>query len=318
MITWIIGRGGLLGSAIERRMEWSGEADQFLTSSQVPWSNPDEAGAALTADYLRFQQESESGPWRIIWAAGAATVSTPADQAQSELRPLQALLTVIRSSPPQGPGTFFLTSSAGGVYAGSQGPPFDTNTTPVPLSPYGELKLAQEALTQDLLANICTVVIGRFSNLYGPGQNVNKLQGLISRLAVAAITQQPISIFVPLDTIRDYIYVDDAAATTLRLTTQQRTETRDRSVAVIASGKPATVGQVIHTMRNVARRRIPVAYGSHPSAAAQALDLRLTPSSAVEAPTQLPEGMKAAYQDILARTQTPKAPAYQASPASAG
>jgi len=319
MTTWVIGRGGLLGSAIDRRIARDHGAATTFTAASIPWADPQAAGQALQTEYQRFRSSAGSGPWRILWAAGAATVSTPADQAQSELRPLEALLAAIRAAPPAGPGVFFMTSSAGGVYAGSRNPPFTEDTDPAPLSPYGELKLAQEASATGQLSGTCSVVIGRFSNLYGPGQNLSKLQGLISRLALSSITQQPISIFVPLDTIRDYIYVDDAAGAALELTQQAQDDQEASSrIAIIASGQPATVGQVIHTMGHVARRRIPVAYGSHPSAGAQALDLRLTPSANVAAPTQLPEGMKSAYQDILSRMQASRQRDHQVSPASAG
>jgi len=315
MTTWVIGQGGLLGSAIARELERTG-ADRFM-SAPIPWSDPTAAGETLASEYRRFHQEASGSSWRILWAAGAATVSTPEAPAMAELGPLQALLAAIRSTPPAGPGVFFLTSSAGGVFAGSQGAPFDEHSAPRPLSPYGELKLAQEALAREQLAGTCSVLVGRFSNLYGPGQNLAKLQGLISRLALAGVTQQPISIFVPLDTIRDYIYVDDAAAAALQLTQGAPSGSGSR-IAIIASGQPATVGQVIHTMGQVARRRIPVAYGSHPSSGAQALDLRLTPSPDLSSTTQLPVGMKAAYLDILARVQASQVNGYRASPASAG
>jgi UDP-glucose 4-epimerase len=321
MTTWVIGQGGLLGSALVRHIDHpsSDLFDDLFVSQPIPWSDPVSAAACLANEYQRFREQSDGRPWRILWAAGAATVSTPREPAQAELGPFQALLSQISAHPPQGPGVFFVTSSAGGVFAGSAGAPFNAESTPVPLSPYGDLKIAQEALAAEQLAEVCPVVIGRFSNLYGPGQNLGKLQGLISRLALAGISQQPVSIFVPLDTIRDYIYVDDAAMAALNLADLALA---DRSpgarTAIIASGQPATVGQVIHTMGQVARRRIPVAYGTHPSASAQALDLRLTPSAGVDCPTHLPAGMKAAYQDILARVQASQVGGYQASPASAG
>lgn len=312
MTTWVIGHGGLLGSAIARRARHQFRSSELFDSKPIPWGSPIAATECLTREYQRFREQTHTQPWRILWAAGAATVSTPRDEAMAELAPLEALLGAIESEPPRSPGAFFLTSSAGGVFAGSQDPPFSDRSTPTPLSPYGELKLAQEALTLGKLAGTCPVMIGRFSNLYGPGQNLRKLQGLISRLALAGITGQPISIFVPLDTIRDYIYVDDAAHAALELTRQAQTDPDTGSrVAIIASGQPATVGQVIHTMGQVARRRIPVAYGSHASAGAQALDLRLTPSKGVNATTRLPEGMKAAYQDILARVQAAQVGGYQ-------
>ena len=298
MITWVVGRGGLLGSAIHR------QCTEPFDGSPVPWDDPATAANVLQSDAARFNAEAADGPWAVIWAAGAATTSTSAEQAESELETLRALLTALRDNPPAGPGAVFLTSSAGGVYAGSADPPFDTATPPVPLSPYGELKLRQEALANELLSGVCPLVIGRFSNLYGPGQNLTKLQGLISRLALAAVTQQPINIFVPLDTIRDYIYVDDAASAALSAVARAATQHADKpTILVIASGQPATVGQVIRTMNQVTKRRVPVALGSHASASAQSMDLRLTPTVALDTITPLPAGMKPVFLDILERVQ---------------
>lgn len=222
----------------------------------------------------------------------------------AELRPLEGLLAGLRSALPSGPGSFFLTSSAGGVYAGSHGPPFTTETRPVPLSPYGELKLAQEELSIQLLRGLVPITIGRISNLYGPGQNLWKLQGLISRLALSAIRQEPVNIFVPLDTIRDYLYTDDAARVILRLTDLPQSR-RDVSTQVLAVGRGTTIGQLIRTMNEVAKRRVPVALGTHPSANAQAHDLRLMPSVNLEHVTTLPAGIKAVHDDILSRSQVP-------------
>lgn len=296
MITWILGSGGLLGSALARL------TTHHYSPGPVPWADPAEAAATLRSQARDFEAATEGAPWRVIWAAGAATTSTPRDQALSELVPLQGLLSGLRSALPSGPGTFFLTSSAGGVYAGSSNPPFTTSTTPFPLSAYGELKLEQESLVAEALTGLTPAVIGRISNLYGPGQNLTKLQGLISRLALSAIHQEPVNIFVPLDTIRDYLYSDDAARTILRLTAQPPKGT-DVTTEILATGRATTIGQLIRTMNEISKRRVPVALGSDASAQAQALDLRVEPSLELDRVTTLPAGMKAVHDDILARVQ---------------
>jgi UDP-glucose 4-epimerase len=304
LITWTIGAGGLLGNAIRRR-----RARPF-DGSPVPWSDEDASARVLAADLARFRDEAGDEAWGIVWAAGAATVASSAEQAAAEVHTLEALLSALRAHPPSGPGAFFLTSSAGGVYAGSADPPFDADTLPVALGAYGELKLGQEAAAREALAGVCPLVIGRFSNLYGPGQNLDKLQGLISRLAQAAATQQPLNIFVSLDTLRDYIYVDDAALrAVLWLDKAVGDQSLEPRVRVIASGESVTVGQLIRTMNQVTKRRIPTALGSHASARNQVLDLRLVPSAADELAdlplTPLPAGAKRVYLDILRRLQAP-------------
>jgi len=144
------------------------------------------------------------------------------------------------------------------------------------------------------------VTIGRVSNLYGPGQDLGKLQGLISRLALASVTRQPINIFVPLDTIRDYIYVDDAAKAILNLVRGASFARGDGcTIEVIASGQATTVGYLLQTMNHITKRNVPVAFGSHASSVAQSPDLRLQPSIQLRQLMPLPAGMKVVYQDIV-------------------
>ena len=296
MITWVVGSGGLLGSALVRQL------GSTFAAHPVPWSEPLRAAECLESEVARFASENADRRWSIIWAAGAATTSSSSEAVEAELEPLRGLLSGIRTHLASTDGQFFLTSSAGGVYAGSAHPPFSSATSVRPLSPYGELKLAQERLAGGMLAGITPVTVGRVSNLYGPGQDLSKLQGLISRLALASISRQPINIFVPLDTIRDYIYVDDAARTIIQVLHAGASSYPLRT-EVVASGSPATVGQLIQTMNLLTKRRVPVALGSHPSARSQALDLRLLPSIPTVGATPLPVGMKAVHLDILARLQ---------------
>lgn len=299
MITWIIGSGGMLGSALARR------SGSLYQPGPVPWGDPQAAQETLHRQARGLESAAQDGPWRVLWAAGAATTSSPQQETDAELRSLQGVISGLRSALPRGPGAFFLTSSAGGVYAGARGAPFTRATPPAPLSPYGHLKLAQEEMTADALGPLIPVIIGRVSNLYGPGQNLAKLQGLVSRLALAAVTRQPINIFVPLETIRDYIYCDDAARAVLTSTDAALEDGASPGVTIdiIASGRGATVGQLIRTMDEIAKRRVPVALGTHPSSQAQALDLRLRPTVVPADITPLPVGMKAVHDDILRRTQ---------------
>jgi len=297
VITWVIGEGGLLGRALVRH------AGHLYQPGRVPWHDPHQAEQTLYAQARGLETAAQGGPWRVIWAAGAATTSTPRAMALTEVLPLRGLLQGLRSALPQGPGVLFLTSSAGGVYAGAAGPPFTTLTQPAPLSPYGELKLAQEQAAVDALGHVLPLVIGRVSNLYGPGQNLDKLQGLVSHLARASITRQPVNVFVPLDTTRDYILADDAASAILRCMDQERAP--GPATEIIATGRGTTIGQLIRTMNEVTKRKVPVALGTHPSAAAQAPDLRLTPSTPLPQITPLPAGMKVVHGDLVARLQGP-------------
>lgn len=297
MITWVVGAGGLLGSAVARR------CGERYDPGPVPWEDPGAARDTLRQQARGFEAAAAGRSWRIVWAAGAVTTAAGREQAMAELAPLEGLLAGIRGGRPSGPGALFLTSSAGALYAGASGAPFGSLTVPAPLSPYGELKLAQERMAAAMLEGAVPVVIGRIGNLYGPGQNLAKLQGLVSQLARASITRQPVSIFVPLDTMRDYVHVDDAARALLEATDAALLTSAPITTHVIATGRGTTVGQLIRTMSEIAKRKVPVALGTHASSAAQARDLRLEPSVRIAEPTPLPAGMREVHADLLARMQ---------------
>ena len=110
--------------------------------------------------------------------------------------------------------------------------------------------------------------------------------------------------FVPLDTLRDFIHVDDAARYSLHWLSESA---KGSQVRVIATGRGVTLGYIINQMKLVTMARIPVAYGVHESSSFQALDLRLTPnpihSSRIPGATPLPVGMKTVFVDTLRRYQ---------------
>ena len=298
---WIIGAGGLLGGALTRQLNRN-QLFRILPNETINWADRDHVHHSFERNYQQLLTQAGTDPWTVIWAAGHASTSSTHLDTRQELDTLQLLINVMNKFSTNSQGTFFLTSSAGGVYAGSQDPPFTINTKPNPTSAYGELKLTQENLAKEQLTRTCRVVIGRISNLYGPGQDINKLQGLISQLAVSALTKKPLNIFVSLDTMRDYIYVDDAAETVIHLLDS---DSENPSTHVVASGHPVSLGYLIQLVQGISRARIPLAIGAHSSSAAQARDLRLTPSVSPETgtTTTLPAGIKNVYLDILQRRQ---------------
>lgn len=308
MHLWVVGAGGLFGSSLVRRAH----ADGFrvFASVHVPWSDAEAARIHLQADATSFfkKVDSREEPWGIAWAAGRVTTASSSEEAARELALYRNFISdlspLVRQRDDAGYGSFLFTSSAGGVYAGSASPPFSTSTAVKPISPYGDLKVAQEQVTLEHLGGACAVTIARIANLYGPGQDLRKLQGLVSRLTLCAAKHEPITMFVPLDTLRDYIYVDDAAASALHWLQMPSNPVNTR---VIASGTATSLGYIISLVQDITHVRFPVAYGIHASAAAQAPDMRLIPDEdhviASMPRTQLPDGIKRVHLDILERLQ---------------
>lgn len=293
---WVIGSGGLIGGAIQAQLP------TVFRSEKIDW-NSEFALSQLQAQWKRYQIElsSTGSPWTIFWCAGHATVSSDSETTQKELSTFSQFIDFLSQETEPESGKFFLTSSAGGIYAGSARPPFGIDTPACPVSDYGRLKLDQENYLTQKLARQADIVIGRLSNVYGPGQNLTKLQGLISHLVWSSITRQPTNLFVPLETLRDYIYVTDAATMAIRAVTHQ---TPGVSTEIIASGEPVTVAELISLTQSVSRKKVPIALGVHESSSKQTRDLRLTPTLALPTnATDLLSGIKNVYLDMLSRVQ---------------
>jgi UDP-glucose 4-epimerase len=270
---WVIGASGLLGGAVTRRLRAGDEWDEVI-AEPLPWDDPEAAVREVTR--LAERVLSTAHPTTLFWCAGASVIGATPDRLAQELDLLTALLDAIADVFTRAPGhelDMFFASSAGGVYAGSQDPPFTEHTEPVPISPYGAAKLESELLTRRFAdATGSRLVIGRIANLYGPGQRLDKAQGVISQICRSYITGTPTPIYVSLDTIRDYLFVDDAAdliAATMLIAHDDHV-----TVKIFGSLQPVTLGAILGLMKAVFKRRPPVMLGRSPNATAQALDLR--------------------------------------------
>jgi UDP-glucose 4-epimerase len=266
MSTLVVGRGLLGGHVVSRLAERGADA----RTVDVPWSDPESALRVLVA---AAGEAARTGPdWRIAWCAGAGVVATPPEEFDAEVALFRRFTASIRDLPR----AFFLASSAGGVYAGSADPPHTEDTEPRPLAPYGWAKLAMEDAARTLADRGSRVVLGRISNLYGPGQDLAKPQGLVSQLCLTQVTGTPLQLYVSMDTLRDYLFVNDAAdLVDACLDRAAGTPPETVTVKVLASGGATSVGTLIQASTRAFRRRTRVVQSSPPRPGAQVRDLRL-------------------------------------------
>jgi UDP-glucose 4-epimerase len=278
-VTWVVGARGLLGRQVVRRLR---DRRHEVVTADIPWHEPDACARALRDGLAELVARSDGGEWNIAWCAGVGVVASSAELLQEEGETFSRFLRHLGDQQDVGArGAFFLASSAGGLYAGSPDrPPFTENSEPRPLAPYGQLKLAMEQRLGALSrATGMPALIGRIANLYGPGQNLDKPQGLVSHLCKAHLTGQPLSIYVPLDTLRDYLLVTDCAAMITAGLADVRRVARAAGdpvvVKMMASGRGTSIGALIAESTRVFRRRPRIVLGSSPLASVQSRDLRL-------------------------------------------
>lgn len=304
--TWVIGAGGLLGKAVVRELRSRGIP---VLTTKIPWTDPEAAQKAFRNGAELLRDSAASGPWTIAWCAGAGVTGTSPDELEDELKMFaQALALIEETLCATGGrnGALFIASSAGGVYAGSSAPPFTEHTVAQPLAPYGFAKLRAEALVAEFAHRSgVRALVGRVSNLYGPGQNLRKPQGLISVFAKAHLTGTPVSVYVSLDTLRDYLFVDDASrlvADGLDRLALPDVHAGETVVKILASQRADTIGNLIGACRAIFKRRPLIVLGASPFAKAQAHDLRLKsvvwPELDAHAITPLAVGINKTVQEV--------------------
>ncbi len=302
-LAWVVGSGGLVGRHLVAALTSGGH--EVMTST-VPWADEEATVATLAAELARFTRGRTGRPWLLAWCAGAGVVATGAEALAAERRVFARFTSLLADRlGPEEDGVVLLTSSAGGIYAGSSGPPFTEATEPAPLVAYGHTKLAmEEALSAVVAGTGARAVLGRLANVYGPGQRLGKPQGLLSQLCLSDATTRPLPVFVSLDTIRDYLYVADLARMLLRCADLVRAEPPGTSVVkVLASGRPVTVGHLVSEARRVFHR--PLRTIAVPARPGQVLDLRLGsvrwPGVDALAATPLAAGLAATSADVRSR-----------------
>jgi len=183
----------------------------------------------------------------VLWAAGRGGFDLDPATFEAELTSFRHVVDFAADFEKHSglPVAFHMLSSAGGLYEGQTG--VSPHSTPDPRRPYGTLKLAQEAY----LKAACTLAgrhIYRPSTVYG-FSGFEKRMGLVAKLIWGKTDGRLSSVFVPLQTIRDYLFVGDVAryvAGKMALA-----EPATYNTYILASGKPTSIGEVIRTIDRV-------------------------------------------------------------------
>jgi UDP-glucose 4-epimerase len=254
---WVIGSGGLLGSALGRALLGRG-VDLFTQTERFQWGNEQELESQLSAAVESFaQQAAAADMWQIYWAAGVGTLGSAAADLAVETKAMVCLLRLLEAQPQLAmtPGVIALASSAGAIFAGSADETITSMTPPAPTTAYAYEKLRQEDLLRSYVASNSnvTALSARISTLYGPGHSAGKKQGLIAHIARCVLRNEPVRIFVPFDTVRDYIFSDDVAARMISASFVAVNKP-GLSIKIIASEQPASIAEIIYTFKRIARR----------------------------------------------------------------
>lgn len=264
MLFWVIG-GGLLGSHLRLALRAHFPDAEFWPSTPLhfSWHDPAQLLAELdnaVAAFAAAARQRADG-WAVFWCAGKGVISSAAAALEPERLAWTRLLELLKRALAAGdcalPGAVFFASSAGAVYRADRGQALTEDTPTIANSAYAACKLDMEDALRGFSAACPNVscLIGRIATLYGPGQDLQKPQGIISRLSQCLIYRRPVEIYVSLDTRRDYLFVDDCAheiAASMRRLLAERPGTVTK---IFASEEPISLARIVGVFFRIAKHR---------------------------------------------------------------
>lgn len=277
MITWVLGRGGLVGSSVEAKLH--SRSTVWVPEFPIQWGNKSIFEETFKQALTQFMGRINHEEWAILWCAANSVVSSSPGDIQREGDFINFVCSQLSLLPQsqQSRGVLSFASSAGGVYGGSTGRVYSEMTKPQPLNEYGLAKLETE---QQLIhfarhANI-KVAIFRLANVYGPNQDLRKNQGIISVITNSILHHLPVKIYVPLQTTRNYIYADDAGEIIARSVKDfVNKNSRDPLIKLVASDRNVSLSALLYEFRNVYGRSPLVVNRISAAGAQQPINLRL-------------------------------------------
>jgi UDP-glucose 4-epimerase len=259
-LVWVVGSGGLLGQALVCKIV---KTEDVLFDPEVKfnWNNLGIATEQLKQITNQFALQVAKGPWKIYWAAGTSTMHSTEKALQEETYILEELVSTLLgdSNLNLSAGTFIFASSAGAIYAGVCDEVITESTAPAPVNAYGRAKLLQESLVNKLNGNGqgVTIISCRISTLYGFKSKSGKQQGLIAEMIRRSLSNQVVHIYVPLETMRDYISAKNAAIQMIK-TTALLEKTPGPHLKIIASGVSTSVAQILAILKQICKLNLRV------------------------------------------------------------
>ena len=260
----VIGGGGFLGSRVAEALVVAGHrvASYDRYSRGVP-----EGGEVrpITGDFhdLESLRAAVRGHEHVLHFLSSTTPATADDDPAAELETnVRGAIDLFGIAADEGVQRLSFASSGGAIYGDLAPVPVSEDAVPRPVSPYAIGKLAIESYLRyfERTRGLASVSF-RISNPYGPGQRGTHRQGVIPIFLRAIAAGEPLQVFGDGSMVRDYLYVDDAAA--MVAATIGADPRHD--VYNIGSGHGTTLTEVVDLARNVTGRAVEVQYVPQPA-----------------------------------------------------
>ena len=253
---------GLIGSSIIAALQRGGNLS-YKQPLSWSWPNPTgEQTRAVEAAINHYIDHQPSSHITTIWAAGRSGFGSSEEDMSLEFQAFCGVRTLARELGRNNKDTtrsFIHISSAGGLFEGQIA--CEKTAVPQPIRAYGHGKLKQEiALLED--AGLGRRLIVRPSSVFG--YVAHGRLGLVSALISAAIRHREAVIFGAFSTQRDFIFAPDIGRYVSEKVRSISSQVTDLETVVIASGRPASIFEIIKTVEDVVGAHLYLKIDAHP------------------------------------------------------
>jgi len=170
------------------------------------WDKPDDLMGVMTDINVVFHLISSNTP--------ISSTNNISEEFNRNINNTFRLLDIMKSYDV---GKIVYLSSGGAVYGQQSIIPTPETATTNPVSPYGITKLTIEKIVHMYWHMYgLSYSIFRPSNVFGPRQNIEKKQGVISIFIRQVLESKPIEIWGSSSIRKDYIYIDDCISAMIK------------------------------------------------------------------------------------------------------
>lgn len=243
LVRWLASRG-MLVRAVSRRLDgdFVHEFRDAVEFVEADLGHPLDMASSLQGIHTAVQLISTSSP------------GTKNDYAIADIEDnILPHVSFLRSCVRAGVKRYVFISSGGTVYGPEAPPPTPETCATNPISSYGLTKLIVEKYIQmHGYVDDLEYVILRVANLFGPGQEFRKGQGILPMLIDSWKKERKVKILGDGGARRDYVFIDDAVDA---IGASLNLEGRPREILNIGSGESRTVNEVVEAVEKAAGYR---------------------------------------------------------------
>jgi len=192
----------------------------------------------------------------VVWSAGKAGFHSTTPELEPETAAFEDVLGLIREirEAMRTPAVdVHFTSSAGGLFEGQEA--VNLSSRPVPLRPYGAMKLHQEHMLMERLPRN-EIAIYRPSSVYGPYFRGSR-HGLINHLVSNGRRGRVTVLDAHVMALRDYVYSGDIGRYIARQIHFGLDPGRESPVHFLVSSRCASILEVVGRIERVLKLKIP-------------------------------------------------------------